>query len=389
VRYGVVAGAGLAALAVAMGIGRFAFTPILPMMQQDAGVSVAAGGWLASANYVGYLAGALTATRVGLPAPVAIRGALVTTGLATLAMGVTGSFALWLALRALAGVASAWVLIRVSAWGLERLAPAGRPALNGTVFAGVGVGIALAGAACLALMRLQAASPVAWTVLGGAALILTAVIWPVFTDGNGRTARGGSPASRGRARHPDARRLVLCYGAYGFGYIIPATFIPVMARREIADPAVFGWAWPIFGIAAAVSTVVAVHGTANGGNRRVWVVAQAVMAIGVALPAVWSGMVPIVLAACAVGGTFVVITLVGMQEARRLLGPADAPPLMAAMTAAFGAGQILGPLCVSAVTTAGSGFTPALLLATAALAVSAWALTRAGSAATRAVPTRA
>jgi predicted MFS family arabinose efflux permease len=386
VSYGIVALAGLAALAVAMGIGRFAFTPILPMMQQDAGLSVAAGGWLASANYVGYLVGALTATRGGLSAPVAIRGALLTTGLATLAMGVTGHFALWLALRALAGVASAWVLIRVSAWSLERLAPAGRPALNGTVFAGVGTGIALAGAACLALMHWHAASASAWLVLGGVALVLTAVTWPVFNDGAVPVAARSAGL---RVRHPDAVRLVLCYGAYGFGYIIPATFLPVMARREIADPAVFGLAWPIFGVAAAVSTVAAVHGTTNGGNRRVWVWAHVVMAIGVALPALWSGMVPIMLAALAVGGTFVVITLVGMQEARRILGAADAPPLMAAMTAAFGAGQILGPLSVSAVAAAGGGFTPALLLATAVLAVSAWALTRAGSAATRAVPTRA
>jgi predicted MFS family arabinose efflux permease len=387
VRHGTVAAAGLAALAVAMGIGRFAFTPILPMMQEDAGVSVAAGGWLASANYVGYLIGALTATRVRLSAPVALRGALLATGLATLAMGVTDSFALWLALRASAGVASAWVLIRVSAWSLERLASARRPALNGTVFAGVGVGIAFAGAACLVLMHLHARAASAWLVLGGAALILTVLTWPVFTDGADR-ASSATFATR-RARHPDAVRLVLCYGAYGFGYIIPATFLPVMARREIADPAVFGWAWPIFGVAAALSPVVAVHGTVNGGNRRVWVWSHIVMAVGVALPAVWSGMLPIVLAALAVGGTFVVITLVGMQEARRILGPADAPPLMAAMTAAFGAGQILGPLSVSAVAAAGGGFTPALLLATAVLAVSAWALTRAGSAAARAVPTRA
>ena len=53
--------AGLAALAVAMGIGRFAFTPLLPMMQADAGLTLAQGGWLASANYAGYLAGALWA----------------------------------------------------------------------------------------------------------------------------------------------------------------------------------------------------------------------------------------------------------------------------------------------------------------------------------------
>jgi len=374
-RYGIAAAAGLAALAMAMGIGRFAFTPILPMMQVDAGLSVAAGGWLASANYLGYLLGALSATRVRLAVPVAIRAALLAIALTTLAMGLTEHFALWVVLRTLSGIASAWVLIHVSAWSLERLAPAARPILNGTVFAGVGVGIALAGVVCLALMARHAPSATAWLVLGGTALLITLVVWAVF--GGGAAASGpSSHASRATARHPDAVRLVLCYGAYGFGYIIPATFLPVMARRETADPAVFGWAWPIFGVSAAISTVVAVHGTTNGGNRRVWMVAQLVMAVGVALPAVWGGMIPIVLAACAVGGTFVVITMVGMQEARRILGPADAPPLMAAMTAAFGAGQIAGPLCVSAVVAAGGGFAPSLLIATLALGVSAWALTR-------------
>ena len=68
-----VAFAGLAALAVAMGIGRFAFTPLLPMMQDDAGVSLAQGGYLASANYLGYLAGALWAMRPAR-AQLAIRG---------------------------------------------------------------------------------------------------------------------------------------------------------------------------------------------------------------------------------------------------------------------------------------------------------------------------
>src|SRR5207247_6105909 len=83
-----VAGAGLAALAVAMGIGRFAFTPILPMMQQDAGVSIAAGAWLASANYLGYLLGALSVMLMPISAPTALRAGLVTIGVTTLARGL-------------------------------------------------------------------------------------------------------------------------------------------------------------------------------------------------------------------------------------------------------------------------------------------------------------
>src|SRR5881628_3848458 len=102
-----VAFAGLTALAVAVGIGRFAFTPILPLMQQDAGLSVAQGGWLASANYLGYLVGALSAMGLRVRPATATRVGLVLIGLATLGMGLEHRFAAWVALRWLAGVGSA------------------------------------------------------------------------------------------------------------------------------------------------------------------------------------------------------------------------------------------------------------------------------------------
>src|SRR5215467_11838230 len=94
----VIALCGLLALAVAMGIGRFAITPILPVMQEDAGLGIAEGGWLASANYFGYLAGALYAMKGGTGQRLAIRGGLLAVALSTLAMGFTHSFAAWTAL---------------------------------------------------------------------------------------------------------------------------------------------------------------------------------------------------------------------------------------------------------------------------------------------------
>src|SRR5919109_277582 len=108
-----VAVSGLLALAVAMGVGRFAFTPLLPMMQEDAGLTLPQGGYLAAANYVGYLIGALLAARPAA-AHVAIRGALIAISLATLGMGFVHGLFAWMLLRALAGIGSAFALVHVS-----------------------------------------------------------------------------------------------------------------------------------------------------------------------------------------------------------------------------------------------------------------------------------
>jgi MFS family permease len=356
--------AGLASLAVAMGIGRFAFTPLLPMMQADSGVSLAAGGWLAAANYLGYLCGALSAgffPRSGR----AIRGGLLVIAGTTLAMGITHQPAVWAALRLAAGMASAWVLVHVSAWCLPRLV--GRRTLAGVVYAGVGVGIAVAGALCGMLMASSAPSSHAWIVLGGMCLLPTFLLWQVFvTDGSARSPAAG----RWNAQWWP---LVLCYGAFGFGYIIPATFLPAMARGEIADPARFGWAWPAFGAAAAASTLAVAVLSRYFSYRRVWAVSQLVRALGVGAPLALPGIGGILVAALCVGGSFMVVTMAGMQEALQVAG-AQAARLMAAMTAAFATGQILGPVFASLLIEARGGLSAALLAGCLLLATSAFAL---------------
>jgi len=366
-----VALAGLAALAVAMGIGRFAFTPILPMMQTDGRISVAGGGWLASANYVGYLIGATSVSILArrIRPAVGIRTGLLVIAVATLGMGIDDHFAVWAALRALAGIGSAAVLVFASSWSLERLAGVRRPVLNGVVFAGVGVGIAVAGGICLALMRWNATAVQAWIALGALSAVITAAIWPVFDS---RGTPGAASATR-RLTMPgwnkDRVRLVICYGAFGFGYIIPSTFLPAMARLVIPDPLVFGWAWPLFGAAAALSTLLVGFATGYFGLRRLMALSHVVMALGVVLPVWLPGIHAIMLSALLVGGTFMVITLLGMQEARAM-AQADAASLMAVMTTAFAAGQIAGPLCVSYL----AGVSGPLLLACLVLLASAAAL---------------
>jgi len=368
-----VALSGFVALAVAMGIGRFAFTPILPMMQEEAGLNVSEGAWLASANYLGYVLGALAAMRGEVGQRFAIRFGLVVIALTTLGMAFTKDFGAWMVLRALPGSASAWVLVYVSAWSLERLGKAGRSDLSGTVYAGVGAGIVFAGLACLALSQIRAGARGAWLALGLAALVAAAALWGILGS-DSKVGGAGTAALNASAREiPEFWRLVFCYGAFGLGYIIPATFLPVMAKQIVSDPLWFGWAWPVFGAAAVVSTLVAAPLTRYLSNRGVWILGNVVMAVGVLVPIVVEGLTGIVIAALFVGGTFMVNTMVGLQEAKRVAGP-HARLLMAAMTSAFAAGQILGPLLVSGFMRLRDGFSVALVIAALPLLCAAYTL---------------
>ncbi|WP_407178056.1 YbfB/YjiJ family MFS transporter [Bradyrhizobium sp. STM 3562] len=335
---------GLVALASAMGIGRFSLTPILPLMQQDAGLTLTAGGWLATGNYVGYLIGALICI-VLTPAPAfAIRWGLLCVGLFTLAMGLCDSEPVWLALRFLAGIASAFVLVGTSAWAMPILARHRREEWSGHVFSGVGIGIAFAGLFGLAAGLDAWGSRATWIALGVVALVLAGLLWRKLGADIAALSR---PAAEQRPALP-RRALVAaaCYATFGFGYIIPATFLPALARGYVDDPAMFGLIWPVFGLAAAVSTIVSAWLFRGLAPRQLWVRAKWVLAAGVLAPALWLNLSTLLISAVCVGGTFVVITMAGIKEALRL-GGAPASLAVGVMTAAFGAGQIAGPLTVS------------------------------------------
>jgi MFS family permease len=361
-----VATIGLLSLASAMGIGRFSLTPILPLMQHDAGLTLAQGGWLACANYLGYLAGALICIVLSPPPAAAIRWGLAGTGMFTLAMGLTDLEPVWLAWRLLSGAASAFVLIGVSAWAMPHLTRQGREEWSGRVFAGVGTGVAFAGLFGLVAGLGAWGSRVSWIVLGLVAVALAALLWRPLQD------RTRATSSSTPQRHVLPGRAILaagCYLAFGYGYIIPATFLPALARGYIDDPATFGLIWPVFGIAAAISTLAAARLGRGLAPWQLWTRAQWVLALGVLLPALHVTIATLLLSAICVGGTFMVITMAGIKEALRL-GGAPASLAVGVMTSAFAVGQILGPLTVSLLAGSGHGFTLASLLAAFGLAAS-------------------
>ena len=127
------------ALAVAMGIGRFAFTPLLPLMVRDGSLAQNAGAWLAASNYLGYLAGALTASRLGLSLPMLMRASLIGIAAATAAMGAFDGLAAWIPCASSPACSSAYTLVATSVWALQHLTRAAARILSGIVYAGVGL----------------------------------------------------------------------------------------------------------------------------------------------------------------------------------------------------------------------------------------------------------
>ncbi len=369
--------AGLAALAVAMGVGRFAFTPLLPLMQADAGLTLGEGSWLAFANYLGYLLGALATVWMRAPAHVMVRAGLIGTGVLTLAVGLVHGFHLWWVLRFASGAASAFVLVYASSMTLERLNQAGAPQLFGVVFGGVGTGIALTGLACLALVAAGLDSASIWIAFGIASLAATAACWAAFAA----MPVAVSPQSHASAASGSHRwglaewTLIVAYGLYGFGYIIPGTFMPVIARDLLGGAFASGWFWPMFGVAALAGSLLTGR-VSNAHQRSALIACYFVEALGVIIPVVLADVLGLALGSSMLGIAFVAITMLTLREARALSNAKgyDVAPLMGALTAAFGLGQLVGPPVAGFFFSRMGGFGPSLAIAAACLVLGGAAL---------------
>ena len=332
-----------------MGIGRFAFTPLLPLMLRDGTLDAASGAEWAAANYLGYLIGALTAPRFSRAPQRGLRLGLIGVVLTTLAVAWVDVLPPWVGaiLRGSTGIFSAWVLVCTSGWCLPELVRRRATTLGAWIYAGVGLGVATAGVWAW-LGGIQAARAL-WIELGVlAAAGAVYVLHSLGAQTAGPPLQAGPPSTSHEAKPHAARGsfgIVLCYCAFGFGYIIPATFLPTMARQLVSDPLVFGLTWPLFGTAAALSVAIVSRWFATSPRRKVWAVAQAVMGLGSLLPLLQQSLWALAASAVFVGGTFMVTTMAGLQMARERM-PDNPTPLLARMTAGFAVGQIAGPVLV-------------------------------------------
>jgi predicted MFS family arabinose efflux permease len=329
---------GLLAMAAGIGIGRFVYTPILPPMIEALHLTKSQAGLIASANFIGYLAGALLAA-VRLPGSrrTWLLGWLAVNAICLGAMGLSTTMPLFLLLRLVAGTASAFILIFSSALVLDRLASTGRSGLSAVHFAGVGIGIV----ASAALVGTLGDWRTMWFASGGLALLAGIAVAVIVPDDH--------PAPRVAARAAPVRlspafaALAVAYSLFGFGYIITATFIVAMVRDSPQIASLEPYIWVTVGLAAAPSVALWGRLGARWGILKAFAAAALVEAVGVAGSVLWLTPISILMAAVFLGGTFMGLTALGLIAARET-GTGDPRSRIALMTASFSAGQIIGPI---------------------------------------------
>lgn len=333
---------GIIALAAAIGIGRFVYTPILPPMEEGLGLTKSQAGFIASANFLGYLLGALAASTPRLPGSrrTWLVGTLAVSALTTAAMGLTGAMPLFLLLRFVGGVASAFVLVFASTLVLDRLIRAGRGDLAGLLFAGVGLGIAISAALVSGLLYAGGDWRDLWLASGGLALAAVVAVFALVPDRGAEGQASGAGKASGNQRALVS--LIVAYGLFGFGYVITATFLVAIVRDAPEIRPLEPLIWIVVGLAGAPSVIFWSKVGARIGIPQAFVVACLVEAVGVAASVLWISAAGVILAGILLGGTFMGITALGLIEARRLTS-GDPRRILALMTAAFGLGQIVGP----------------------------------------------
>jgi len=350
--------AGPAALVLAMGIGRFAYTPILPLMQRDLGLSDGLAGLLAGANNAGYLAGALGAGLIAAALRVPIFRLSLVLGVASVALSGASDDPFFLGLvRFLSGLTSGAIFVHAGSSVLDALRQAGRPALGGIHFAGVGAGIALSGLVVL-LLADSANWQEPWYVLGaiGAAFALPCWFWlaepPPVTASTSATPIAW--------QEPRLIALHLGYVCSGLGYVVTATFLSALLARVFAEAGIAAGAaaWIVVGLAGVPSTVLWSLIAKRIGFAASLGAAYILLATGVLLP-LTGGTPSVILGAILFGGTFMAITALTLARGAAMAGGASAR-IASTLTVAFGLGQIVGPVVAGLLADRLGSLTPSL-----------------------------
>ncbi|UUM26440.1 YbfB/YjiJ family MFS transporter [Acinetobacter colistiniresistens] len=351
-------------MAIGMGFGRFAFTAVYPHMIDEGIVNLQHASLAASANYAGYLFGALFAVKIkSQQSYLSSIIATVATALCLILLSCINTISLIILIRGLAGIFSAFAMVSASLWLLEQQRQTHQAPI---LYAGVGLGIALSAELLVFGTHLGWHSKILWLLLGISSLVLgcIAMFGLSRAQPNAISAQDTFKTNR---KIPHAYVLIIIYALAGFGYIITATYLPLLVKNALPniDAAQI---WAIFGLGAIPSCFFWHRLHQSFGTQVALSSNLGLQAFGVVLPIILPTTLGYLLSAFLVGATFMGTVTIAMPIAQRIARQTQ-NNLIALMTVVYGIGQIIGPMVSNALFSIHHTFNSSLLVACCALLI--------------------
>lgn len=345
-----------------MGIGRFAYTPILPLMQKDLSFSNAVAGYLASSNYAGYLLGAILAGAIPLKKyrTISLRIHLITSILTTMLMGLTYSPLLWYMLRFVSGFASAFVLVLASGIVLDKLASINKTSWSGLFYGGVGLGI-FSSSIIIPILNQSFQWEGTWIGLAAISGILAFFVWSWLYDTPNNVEMKNTQVAF--AQVPPKKWipwLTIAYGLEGLGYIVTGTFIVSIAEKTSFFHNNATFVWMMVGLAAIPSCLIWSVLAKKWGYVKSLVLAMVLQSFGIMMPVFWMSKNSFVISALLFGATFMGITTLATTLGRQM-NPSNSSQTIGNLTAIYAGGQLIGPTLAGVISSFTHNFNLALL----------------------------
>ena len=358
--------AGVLSLVLVLGIARFAYTPLLPLMQQQAGLGISEGGWLAAINYLGYLSGAITASFIS---DLTLKDRLYRVGLVlavatTAGMGLTENLWLWALLRFIAGLSSAGGLLLGSGLILHWLIRHDHRSELGIHFSGVGLGIVFC-AIAVELMNHHFDWRQQWLLL---TLIGTLILIPAWAwlpqPASSSITRSGKVMTDKPPSNAFLRLLMAAYFCAGVGFVVSTTFIVAIVEQLPGLEGKGAWTFMVLGLAAAPACIIWDLIARMYGDLNALIGAYLLQILGILLPVMKPSLTLAMSGAALFGFTFIGIVSLVLTMAGRYY-PTRPAKMMGKMTVSYGIAQILAPAITGLLAEHSGSYSDGLYLAAA------------------------
>lgn len=350
---------------ITVGIARFAYTPMLPEMAEDIGITETIAGFLAAANYAGYLCGALLISFMhNLQLKITLyRYGLIAAVVTTLCMALTTNEWLWYLLRYVSGLSSAAGVLLGGGLLMHWLRHNNAKAELGIFFSSLGIGIVLT-AITAQLIKIDYTWDQQWLIYGVLALVLIipVLFWfPNFSRSTSTTQNTDYKETQALPSKQFFLTLQAAYFCAGFGYVVTATFLIAIVEL-LPGMQGLGWiVWLLVGIAAAPGCWLWDIYVRKIGLWSSLFQAYILNMVSTALLLFDPSATVTYISAVLYGCSFIGIVSMTLSMVGRLY-PDNASRSMSHLTFSYGLAQVIAPALVGIITEKSESFTNGLII---------------------------